>query len=303
MGVPMGQSTDAFHEGERRAQHLAGVEAPSSQFIRPFLTEQHRAFFPALPYLVVGGLDASGWPAATFLSGEPGFIACPDETTLSVTWPDNVTDPVRSGLRRGQPIAVLGIEFGTRRRNRANGLVADIDTAVVLMRVLQSFGNCPQYIRSRVSFRASREPEPIEILDGLDEKAGQIIASASTFFVASYAPSAPHSGMDVSHRGGPSGFVRVDGDRLTVPDYPGNRYFNTFGNFLENPRAGLVFVDFENGDLLHLFGDVDIKWQDDASGAQRAFTVRICRGVRRKAAVPLVWEDGPTLGRSPAEIS
>lgn len=294
----MDQSANAFHEGERRAQHLAGVDPPSSKFIRPFLTGQHRAFFPALPYLVVGGLDADGWPAATFLSGDPGFIACPDETTLSVAWPENAADPVRAELREGRPIAVLGIEFATRRRNRANGLVADINVAELRMQVLQSFGNCPQYIHTRASRRVSRDPGPIESLHGLDEEARQLIAGSSTFFVASCAATVSHGGMDVSHRGGPLGFVRVDGDRLIVPDYPGNRYFNTFGNFLENPRAGLVFVDFEKGDLLHLWGDVEIAWQRNSDGMQRAFTMCVRRGLRRKAVVPLNWEDGSVPGCS-----
>jgi uncharacterized protein len=39
------------------------------------------------------------------------------------------------------------------------------------------------------------------------------------------------SGIDVSHRGGKPGFVRIDGDRtLTIPDFAGNYHFNTFGN-------------------------------------------------------------------------
>jgi hypothetical protein len=32
--------------------------------------------------------------------------------------------------------------------------------------------------------------------------------------------------MDLSHRGGRPGFVRVDGDVLTIPDFRCNRYFN-----------------------------------------------------------------------------
>jgi hypothetical protein len=47
--------------------------------------------------------------------------------------------------------------------------------------------------------------------------------------------------------------VRLPGaDRLAFEDYPGNGMFNTLGNLVENPRAGLLFVDFESGDLLQL---------------------------------------------------
>lgn len=66
--------------------------------------------------------------------------------------------------------------------------------------------------------------------------------------------------MDVSHRGGPPGFVRLEGQTLTIPDYNGNRYFNTLGNLVSNPRAALLFVDFERGDVLHLQGTTEIVW-------------------------------------------
>jgi uncharacterized protein len=59
------------------------------------------------------------------------------------------------------------------------------------------------------------------------------------------------SGVDVSHRGGKLGFVRIDDDRtLTIPDFGGNNHFNTFGNLELNPHTGLVFVDFDRGDLM-----------------------------------------------------
>ena len=49
--------------------------------------------------------------------------------------------------------------------------------------------------------------------------------------------------------------VRIDDARtLTFPDYTGNAYFNTLGNISRNPRAGLLFIDFSNGDLLFLTG-------------------------------------------------
>ena len=60
-----------------------------------------------------------------------------------------------------------------------------------------------------------------------------------TFFVASYADDgddAARRGVDVSHRGGRPGFVQVDGDVLTIPDFAGNFHFNTLGNLLVNPR-------------------------------------------------------------------
>lgn len=94
-------------------------------------------------------------------------------------------------------------------------------------------------------------------------------------------------GLDVSHRGGRPGFMRVDGDVLTIPDFRGNRYLNTLGNFLLDPRAGLLFVDFARGDLLHLAGEVEVLWDGEAARirGRRAAVVRA--GIPRVASAKL----------------
>ncbi|MCG0996275.1 MULTISPECIES: pyridoxamine 5'-phosphate oxidase family protein [Acetobacteraceae] len=287
----MDEAATAFHEGERRAQALAGVVAPSSAFIRAFMTEQHRIFFASLPYVVLGVLSPDGWPVVTFATGVPGFLSSPDETTLCLAWHPISGDPMVEAIAPGRPMAMLGIEFATRRRNRANGVILLNDEDGIRMSVRQSFGNCPKYIRTREATPLLRSPGAVERSPTLDEEARALITSATTFFVASYAPSSAHGGMDVSHRGGPAGFVQVEDDVLTVPDYPGNRYFNTFGNFLENPRAGLLFINFENGDLLHLTGEASVSWTE----VGRSFDVRIREVIRRRAALPLDWTEGPEI--------
>jgi predicted pyridoxine 5'-phosphate oxidase superfamily flavin-nucleotide-binding protein len=80
-------------------------------------------------------------------------------------------------------------------------------------------------------------------------------------------------GMDASHRGGEPGFVRVEGDRLLViPDYAGNNHFNTIGNLVMDPRAGLLFVDFESGGLLQLTGRTEIDWDSSAGIRRRSWS-------------------------------
>jgi hypothetical protein len=56
--------------------------------------------------------------------------------------------------------------------------------------------------------------------------------------------------VDVSHRGGNAGFVRIGNDGvLTIPDFDGNLFFSTLGNIFVNGKAGLLFVDFATGDI------------------------------------------------------
>jgi len=69
--------------------------------------------------------------------------------------------------------------------------------------------------------------------------------------------------MDTNHRGGPRGFVRVfsndeAGSELVYPEYSGNRLYQTLGNLQTYPVAGLVFPDFETGDVLYVTGTVKI---------------------------------------------
>jgi hypothetical protein len=99
--------------------------------------------------------------------------------------------------------------------------------------------------------------------------------------------------VDISHRGGKPGFVRVDDDVLTIPDFAGNRYFNTLGNLLLDPRAALLFPDFANGDVLHVQGRVEIVWDvaetERLEGAERLWRVHVARAWRRRGALPLRW--------------
>ncbi|MFS2020511.1 pyridoxamine 5'-phosphate oxidase family protein, partial [Massilia sp. CT11-108] len=99
------------------------------------------------------------------------------------------------------------------------------------------------------------------------------------------------AGLDVSHRGGPAGFARLDGDVLAVPDYAGNRYFNTLGNFLAEPRAAIVVADFATGDVLQLQGVVEVDWEaaepERTPPVERTWRFRIVRGWLRPGAFGL----------------
>jgi hypothetical protein len=168
------------------------------------------------------------------------------------------------------------------------------DAAGFTLAVRQSFGNCAKYIQRRAVQPAPRAPGDVETLAGLDAAACDLIAQADTLFVASHSRPGIDAagGPDMSHRGGRPGFVRLDGDTLVIPDFSGNRYFNTLGNFLGEPRAALLLVDFATGDLLQLQGRATIEWDaapDMVAGAERQWRFDVVRGWRRRAALPLRW--------------
>ncbi|RYE35217.1 MAG: pyridoxamine 5'-phosphate oxidase [Hyphomicrobiales bacterium] len=283
-----------FHTGELAVQALAGV-ASRGAGIRDFMPDQHRIFFGQLPWLFAGALDRDGWPLATVLAGAPGFAASPSPTTLSIAALPATDDPAFDAFRPGSPIGLLGLEFETRRRNRANGRIVGVDANGFTVDIAQSFGNCAKYIqvRNRIGNGHEAAEAPVH-LPGLDAAARALIAGADTLFIASAAAlEAETGGVDISHRGGRPGFVRIDGDTLTIPDFAGNNYFNTFGNLLQEPRSALLFVDFETGELLQLQGEAEIVWQGPElaaiDGAQRLWRFHVKRGWRRKHALPLRW--------------
>jgi predicted pyridoxine 5'-phosphate oxidase superfamily flavin-nucleotide-binding protein len=288
-----------FNPDELAAQTLAGG-GPPGHGLQDFISQQSRHFFGQLPYVFIGAIDADGWPLATLLSGRPGFLHAPDPMILRIDSLPNSADPAAVALVPDREIGVLGIDLSTRRRNRVNGHIAGRDAAGITVAVSQSFGNCPQYIQRRVLEgtvigRVDGEAIATELFEHLDEAAQSAIAAADTFFVASRSRSDDGAGRgaDISHRGGRPGFVRVEGDVLTIPDFRGNRYFNTLGNLIGEPRASLLFVDFEAGDLLQLQGHAEVEWNGTVArrldGAERLWRFRVRCGWRRKAASPLRW--------------
>lgn len=284
-------SGSVFHPDELAAQARAGVTTLRSG-IRDFMPEQHRSFFAALPYLLVAAIDGSGWPLATLLEGNPGFVTSPDPATLRIDALPAVGDPAAGMIRVGEEIGILGIDFGTRRRNRANGIVSRLDAGGFTVAVRQSFGNCPQYIQRRALTRVESAASPVRELTALQPESLSLIQRADTFFVAtrSRADVGPAGGADVSHRGGRPGFVRIEGDTLSIPDFRGNHYFNTLGNLIGEPRASLLFLDFVSGDLLQLQGLASIDWSPataELEGAERTWQFRIAHGWYRPRAAAL----------------
>jgi uncharacterized protein len=293
-----------FHPGERALQERMGVrdkmEAVGRRVLRNFMPDQHREFFAMLPFLVLGTVDDADWPTASIVTGEPGFASTPDATTLRIRARPIAGDVASANLWPGRDIGIVGIDFATRRRNRANGIVTSVDDGGFEVRVMQSFGNCPKYIQERV-WRVAAEDEqgPLEMEEGdaLGAAERVMIGGADTFFIAS---ALGHSeelgyGVDASHRGGLPGFVRVEDERtLSAPDFSGNLYFNTLGNLLLNPRSGLLFIDFTSGGLLQVWAEAEIVWDGPevaaVAGAQRLVLFHVARWRRLRNALPLRWQ-------------
>ena len=295
-----------FHRGEKSIHARLGmqdkIEASGRRVIRDFMPEQHQAFFAQLPLLMVGTVDACGRPWASVLAGEPGFVRAIDSRTLGVRARPIYGDPLGKVLLDGAEIGVLGLEFVTRRRNRANGKIARSTEDAFEIRVAQSFGNCPKYIQSRqyqftddlINIGKKRVVNRGATLTS-DEAA--LIARSDTLFIASQFSEDSEDwshGVDVSHRGGQPGFVIVAHESLLLfPDYAGNCMFNTLGNIEVDPRCGLLFIDFDTGNCLQLTGEAEILWEPEHvcrfPGAERVVSFQLEEVIHIEAALPLTW--------------
>jgi predicted pyridoxine 5'-phosphate oxidase superfamily flavin-nucleotide-binding protein len=298
-----------FHEGERAVQARvsaavrARMEEIGPRVIRDFMPDQHREFFEQLPFVVAGTVDASGQPWASVLARPPGFIHSPDARHLLLRARPLPGDPLQGTLVDGAAIGLLGIEPHTRRRNRMNGIARGVNASGFAVELSQSFGNCAKYIQARepvyVDRPASATGPVLHESAPLSDAARRLIAQADTLFIATAydgdsAQAGRAGGVDVSHRGGKPGFVRVEADgTLTVPDFVGNYFFNTLGNLVVNPRAGLLFIDFDTGDLLYVAVTAEIIWDgpevDSFAGAQRLMRLKVQSMRLVESSLPLRW--------------
>ncbi len=255
-----------FHPGEREVQRRAGLTEEASSvggIISRDLSPAIARFLARQRLAVAASLDAGGRVWASLLTGPPGFLSPAGPQRLRIAAAPIAVDPLGENLGAGgrRELGLVVLDPRTRQRMRVNG-IGRLDDHGVQIDIRQVYGNCPKYIQLRES-EADVPPAPSapRVATSLHARQRGWIAAADTLFIASFHP---EGGADASHRGGRPGFVRVlRSDRLAFPDYPGNAMFNTLGNLVEYPRAGLLFVDFTRGDVLQLTGTARL--EDDRS--------------------------------------
>lgn len=100
----------------------------------------------------------------------------------------------------------------------------------------------PQITDPRELRAAYPEPGSVaidKVIDHIDDGAADFIARAPLMVLATSRPGR----ADASPRGGPPGFVRVlDRGHLAWGDLTGNNRLDSFGNLLQQPHVGLLFL-------------------------------------------------------------
>lgn len=293
-----------FHEGELQVQERTGELEEGRRNGRVFadsIMPGALKFVAQQPMVVLGSIDHEQNIWASVLLGPPGFVTAPDERRVEFdllrAFIDE-RDPFWKNIQTEPQVGALFLEMTTRRRLRINGPATRTSPDQLVLQVTECYPNCPKYIQRRqfwVESLIDADAQPRGILEGesLSAEQSASISVSDTFFVTS---AHRQRGVDASHRGGSPGFVEVVDERtLRIPDYVGNSMFNTLGNFMANPHAGLVFLDFDRNRTLQLTGRAEIEWdrQDAAGrtgGTQRFWRFRIDRWRESQTHAGLRWE-------------
>jgi hypothetical protein len=273
-----------YHEGELKVQKLAGEESIAERNgsviadsiiggAWPFLAQQSMTVF--------GSRDGLGRLWASMLFGMRGFMRSADGRSVHLDLSQVAVqehDPFWQNIEANPAVGMIAIELGSRRRIRINGEISRPAENTLQLSVREAYPNCPKYITRRVVRTvATGTPMNSEINRGkmLGPEQQNLLTRGDVLFISTAHPT---KGADASHRGGNPGFIEVlNRETVRIPDYAGNSMFNTFGNLVVDPSAGLVVPDFENGRFLQLTGRAEIVFNGDdpvnATGGTHRFLV------------------------------
>ncbi|RDC63795.1 PNPOx family protein [Adhaeribacter pallidiroseus] len=267
-----------YHSGELEMQQKTGAALPAgrnARLIVPYLAPRADRFIAQQTFVMVSTQDGSGQVWTSILAGSAGFIKVIDDQRLVLDERDlhaNPADIFWKNIQAQAAIGMLFIEPSTRRRYRVNGQVFR-KQAQLLITIKQAYVNCPKYIQRRTSEQTAKSIYSPAAITGtiLTKELQNWITAADTFYVGS---SNNQHDMDTSHRGGNPGFVEViNATSLRIPDYVGNGMYNTLGNFLNYPAAGLLFIDFNAQRTLQLSGTAQVQWPAPSEIATTNHTV------------------------------
>lgn len=101
-----------------------------------------------------------------------------------------------------------------------------------------------------------------QVLDHLNVRMQEFVARQEMFFLST---ADRHGECDATFRAGPPGFVQVlDARTLAYPEYRGNGVMASIGNISENPRLGILMVDFTRDRIgLHVNGRARVVMDED----------------------------------------
>jgi hypothetical protein len=238
-----------YHAGQVEVQSEANSR-PAAEMLAERTSgrsERVLSFYAAADLVVLATADPAGLLRFTALSGDAPLVSPSDAETL-------LLHEGASGLRDGAQAGAIAIDLRERRRARANGTIR-VEGSSVYLRASEELINCRKYIAPSVALEAgfrcgpaSREPISLD-----DAAFRGVLGKVETAFLASVSP---EGRPDVSHKGGPAGFLVFDpgSGLLTWPELIGNGMFKSAGNVRATGTVSVLALDLESGDGYELCG-------------------------------------------------
>ena len=152
--------------------------------------------------------------------------------------------------------------LNTKASSDVPGRPGKAGDAQLIINIEQSLGNCPKYLNRKHITSYVPRPRLLSSSAHLSQEALDLISKADLFFMST---AHKHEDMDTNHRGGPPGFVRAqqpadisEGSTIVWPEYSGNNLYQSLGNLMTTPQAGIVIPEFETGDVLYVTGETEV---------------------------------------------
>lgn len=238
-----------YHEGQRDVQREANSTKAAERlttWVGPVVE-----YATGADLIVLAALDEQQALHVAALSGPPPLVSAAErDDVITIDAPRELL----SLLPERAPWGGIVINPASARRSRVAGMPAAHDGAVRLTCPV-AFTNCRKYILASRSTGTHTHVGPTHTAEcPLDEAwVARTVANGEMAFLVSVTDAGV---ADVSHRGGPPGFLRFDATARSIAwtEYLGDGMFVSVGNLRANARFALLVLDLDSGDALRLSG-------------------------------------------------
>ncbi|WP_121626815.1 pyridoxamine 5'-phosphate oxidase family protein [Poseidonibacter antarcticus] len=282
-----------FHEGEYHIQEIMGVRKSSdtlSSMIKDNIPPIASKFLKDLNFCIITISTKKDDLFTYTVYNHNNFIEIVNQSQISINLENHSYIPKEFYNIKNINIGMIGLNFEKAMRIRINGK-GKIKSNKLYLSIDEIYSNCPKHIKRRVLQEDTKILENQTIQKGrkLNEEIINIISNIDTFFIAT---SHKEKGLDVSHKGGNKGFLKVlETNQLAFKDVPGNNLYNTIGNIYTNPNINIFFIDFKNYDTYHIKGIASIKEIQVENKKRLLITITCKEIIINKNSFNLIYSD------------
>jgi hypothetical protein len=267
-----------YHAGQIEVQEEANSRPAATMLAERMGSRSDRnlAFYARADLVIFATADGNGVLRFGAMSGQPGLLTALDERSLALPGAMALLTP-------GTQVGAIAIDLEGGSRARVNGVVEARDGGKALVS-REEFINCRKYIAPSVALEAREHsgPESRDAVAADDAGLRRALAAVETAFVATVDPTGQ---PDVSHKGGPPGFLNYDPSARSLEwiELIGNGFFRSAGNVRATGSIAVIALDLASGDAYELTGSA-------------RYTTRLRYATPRERALWPAEEDFPVQG-------